>query len=84
VWRYADMFEIHSLHECLQNSSNTTSERNFTSLSLDPDCVGSIASVPRFVETARTHSSDSVEEVIFPLDAGFFIIAFCCFSANSL
>ena len=48
---------------------------------MDHDCVGSMASVPRFVETPSIPWREFSEERIFPLEIGFLMIAFCCFSA---
>lgn len=62
-------------------SRYTISERNGKSLLTEPDCVGSIASVPRLVDTPRIPWSDASDERIFHRDTGFFIVAFCCCSA---
>ena len=57
------------------------SERNGSNLLIDPDCVGSMARVPRLVDTPSIPWSESFDERIFHLDTGFLIVAFCWFSA---
>lgn len=57
------------------------SDKNGSSLLIDPDCVGSIASVPRLVDTAKIPCNEASDDAIFHLDTGFFMVVFCCFSA---
>ena len=57
------------------------SERNGRSLVIDHVCVGSIARVPRLVDTPSIPWSESADERILPRETGFLMVAFCCFSA---
>lgn len=61
-----------------------SSDRNGRSLLRDHVCVGSIASVPRLVDTARIPLREASEERIFPRDTGFLMVVFCCLSAALL
>lgn len=82
--RYVDIFWIQEIVSREQNSEYITSLKNIFRLSIDPDLLGSMARVQRFVDTASTHPRLSLEDDIVPLDTGFLSIFFCCPSANPL
>ena len=82
--RYTDILSRHSVISREQNSENIISDKNDKRFSIEPERVGSIARVPRLVDTARTPPRVSLDDDIVHRETGFRSIFFCCPSATAL
>ncbi len=81
---YAEIASIQRDWLYEQNSEKTISDKNTMRSSIDHGRVGSIARVPRLVDTASTHQRVSLDDDIVQRDTGFRSIFFCWPSATAL